>query len=107
MPTDVQKTTLLIHLSPGFKEAIGVYATAHNMPVSELIRGAVADVIGYDITIEHKAQGRPRKYKNQEEKKKAQNTVRQLMAQIMHEQHLKDVHALEAYLERREKINGN
>ena len=58
-------------ISVEMKDALGQWATKQDISVAEAIRRAIAAQIGYDYT--HKSgAGAPKKYANEEERKKAQ-----------------------------------
>ena len=61
---------IVIHASDAFKDALGEYSAAKNKSMSEVIRQAVATVIGYDISREP-ARTRTPKYATPEEAKRA------------------------------------
>ena len=61
---------IVIHASDTFKDALGEWAAANNLSMSEVIRQAVAGKIGYDISKEP-ARTRTPKYATPEEAKRA------------------------------------
>lgn len=64
------KDQIVLHSSEEFKDALGQWATEHNMSMAEVIRQAVADTIGYDLKAEP-ARSRTPKYDSPEKAKEA------------------------------------
>ena len=64
------KDQIVLHASIGFKDALGAYATDHNTSMAEVIRQAVADRIGYDLSADP-ARSRTPKYATKEEQNQA------------------------------------
>lgn len=69
----VERVPVLFQSSPEFKEAIATYAQQHRLSASEVMRVAIAQYIGYDISSDSISGGRPKIYANKEERIKAQN----------------------------------
>ncbi len=65
------KDQIVLQASSALKEALALYALAHNESMAETIRGAVALLIGYDMTSDPKTM-RTTKYDSPEAQKKAQ-----------------------------------
>ena len=59
---------MMFPLSSEFKQAMGEYASAHNISIAELIRTSVAKEIGFELEPTQKRQ----KYNSPEERKEAQ-----------------------------------
>ncbi len=66
------KHSKMFQISDEMEEALGNFAGAENKAVSEVIREAVAQHIGYDLSQEPKTE-RPRKYATEAERKAAQS----------------------------------
>lgn len=60
------KEQIVLHTSVEFKNALGEYATAHKMPMAEVIRKATAALIGYALENEAPRSRTP-KYETKEE----------------------------------------
>lgn len=103
------RTTIIMQSSFEFKEAVATYAQRNNVSVAEVIREAVAAVIGYDLSKDSISSGRPRTYANAEERKKAQSDrqkkKRAVAAQFLEDyeraQRRGDVKTLEEYIAKR------
>jgi hypothetical protein len=103
----VGKTTILLQSTTAFKEALATYAQEHNVSVALVVREAVANVIGYDLTQESVQQRDGRKkyataIEREDARKERQKAHRkfatQLMAALEHEQHLADVLGIQTSL---------
>lgn len=64
------KDQIVLHASESFKDMLGKYASANKLSMAEVIRQAVATVIGYDLSAEP-ARTRAAKYATPEEAKRA------------------------------------
>lgn len=64
------KEQIVLHASEDFKNALGKYASDHEMAMAEVIRKATATLIGYDLGSEP-ARMRTPKYATPEEAKRA------------------------------------
>lgn len=69
------RATILIPCSQSLKDALGEYASTHNVSMSLVVREAVARYIQYPLELEELSDGR-KKYKTKEEKKEANNAKR-------------------------------
>ena len=65
------KQPIMVLVSDGMREAIDKRMTELNISKAELIRRAIADYLGLDISKELKA-GRPKKYPTKEAREEAQ-----------------------------------
>lgn len=98
----MDRTQMLFVCSNEFKDALGEYATKHNLSASEVIRVAVSTYIGYDASNENFVDKR-RKYATEEERRNAQNDrmrkrrqeSAKLLEAFQHEEHLRAILALE------------
>lgn len=74
------KQPIMVLVSDGMRDSIDKRCTELNIARAELIRRAVADYLGLDISKELKA-GRPKKYPNKEAREEAQRTRNRLRRQ--------------------------
>lgn len=65
----LERDSIMFGLSERFKDAIGEFAEKNSLSISALIREAVAEKIGYDLGADRVARGRPKKYRNESERK--------------------------------------
>lgn len=65
------KDQVVFQASDGLKDAVGTYATEHNVPMAEVWRLAGAALVGYDLS-KDPARTRAAKYDSPEEQKRAQ-----------------------------------
>lgn len=66
-----ETTTIMFNISPSFLEALESFVGAENTSRAHVVRVALADHIGYDLTAEPKT-ARKSKYSSPEEAKAAQ-----------------------------------
>lgn len=64
-----ERESIMFHLTERFKDAVLEYSETVGVSASELIRQAVAERIGYDLEQDRVARGRPKKYRNEAERK--------------------------------------
>ena len=103
---DSDRTYVVVHLSQAMKDAIGAYATQHNVSGSALVREAIATKIGFDLS-SAPTRERQKKYATPEDRTAAQRkryqekraTERAVLDAIMKQAKAKDVAALRAWLE--------
>lgn len=71
----MSKVNTVIGMSAELKEALATYAQAQKASINHVVRKAIANAIGYDLSQESKnkieRRGRPRIYKSDDERKAA------------------------------------
>lgn len=73
--TNIEKTekiALMTMMSHGLRDAAGVFAAANDMSLAQLVRGAIAEAIGYSLADEPRGTRKIRKYANAAERIAAQ-----------------------------------
>lgn len=106
----MSRKQMLFVCSEEFKEALGEYAAKHKLSESEVARLAISTFIGYDASNETFVDKR-KKYFTTEERVEAQrNRMRErraeekkLLEAIEHEEHLRNILAIEMSVERKTK----
>jgi hypothetical protein len=71
MVDDATPVRLQVKCSEGLVDALGAYATAHHTSVSDVVRHAIANTIGYDLGVPVETRGRKAKYLTPEARKEA------------------------------------
>jgi hypothetical protein len=99
---------VVVKVSPTYKEVIATAAQRQGISMSELMRRATAEAVGYDLARdgEIEGRGRPKKYETDEERKEAirrksrerESHKRMVVAAVMKRERLDGAAALERWL---------
>ena len=71
MVNDTTPVRLQVKCSEGLVDALGTFASSHNQSVSDVVRQAIAQTIGYDLGERVETRGRKAKYTTAEQRKEA------------------------------------
>lgn len=101
-------TTLMVKVSPAFKQAVEAAVEAAETNMSQYVREAVAARMGYDVSAdaEYDGRGRPKVYATDDQRAKARRKAerereahkRAVVEAVMRQERLANIDALEKWL---------